>query len=128
MAKAKRPRIVQGKNTATFQNAEQLIDELRSRNPDALKNCEFGADLVSIYLHILAALVSFRNQITVGHTERPSVGDARVLLVTSWLERSPGATELFDIWDTRSNVSFSSGSLVALTRPSKSTRLSSSPP
>ncbi|KAJ1305979.1 hypothetical protein OPQ81_010694 [Rhizoctonia solani] len=87
MAKVKRPRTVQGQNAATFTNAEQLIEALRSRNPDALKN----------------ALVSFRNQITVGYDERPAVGDARVLLVTSWLEKSSGATELFDIWDTGSN-------------------------
>ncbi|CAE6427965.1 unnamed protein product, partial [Rhizoctonia solani] len=87
MAGLKRPRTVQGKNTATFQSAEHLIEALRSRNPDALKN----------------ALVSFRNQITVGYDERPGVGDARIVLVTSWLERSSGASELFDIWDTGSN-------------------------
>ncbi|CAE6486743.1 unnamed protein product, partial [Rhizoctonia solani] len=87
MAKLKRPRTVQGKNTVTFQIAEQVVEALKSRNPDALKN----------------VLVSFRNQITVGFDERPGVGDARVALVTSWLEKSPGASELFDIWDTGSN-------------------------
>ncbi|CUA66956.1 Protein furry homolog-like [Rhizoctonia solani] len=87
MAKLKRPRTVQGKNTVTFQSAEQVVEALKSRNPDALKN----------------VLVSFRNQITVGFDERPGVGDARVILVTSWLEKSPGASELFDIWDTGSN-------------------------
>ncbi|KEP52900.1 ribosome 60S biogenesis amino-terminal protein [Rhizoctonia solani 123E] len=87
MAKLKRPRTVQGKNTATFESAEHLIETLRSRSPEALKN----------------ALVSFRNQITVGYDERPGVGDARVILVTSWLEKSSGASELFDIWDTGSN-------------------------
>ncbi|KAG8697119.1 hypothetical protein FRC11_000251, partial [Ceratobasidium sp. 423] len=87
MAKVKRPRTVQGKNAATFQSAEHLIEGLRTRNPEALKN----------------TLVSFRNQITVGYDERLGVGDARVLLVTSWLEKSPGASELFDIWDTSSN-------------------------
>ncbi|CAE6491117.1 unnamed protein product [Rhizoctonia solani] len=87
MAKVKRPRTVQGKNAATFQSAEHLTEGLRARNPDVLKN----------------NLVSFRNQITVGYDERPSVGDARVLLVTSWLEKSSGASELFDIWDTSSN-------------------------
>ncbi|CAE7175792.1 unnamed protein product [Rhizoctonia solani] len=86
MAKTKPSRTVQGKNTATFQNAEHLVEALRSRNPEALKN----------------TLVSFRNQITVGYDERPTVGDARVILVTSWLEKSPGASELFDIWDTES--------------------------
>ncbi|CAE6418313.1 unnamed protein product [Rhizoctonia solani] len=87
MAKLKRPRTVQGKNTATFESAEHLIETLKSRSPEALKN----------------ALVSFRNQITVGYDERPGVGDARVVLVTSWLEKSSGASELFDIWDTGSN-------------------------
>jgi hypothetical protein len=55
-------------------------------------------------IHFSAALVSFRNQITVAYGERPGIGDARILLVTSWLEKSPGANELFDIWDTGSNV------------------------
>ncbi|KAH7334663.1 ribosome 60S biogenesis N-terminal-domain-containing protein [Rhizoctonia solani] len=96
MTKVKRPRTVQGKNAATCQSAEQLIEALRSRNPEVLKN----------------SLVSFRNQITVGYDERPSVGDARVVLVTSWLDKSPGASELFDIWDTGSN--FTSLVLVSL--------------
>ncbi|CAE6338620.1 unnamed protein product [Rhizoctonia solani] len=87
MTKVKRPRTVQAKNTAEFQSSERLIEALKSRTPDALKN----------------SLVSFRNQITVAYGERPGIGDARVLLVTSWLEKSPGANELFDIWDTGSN-------------------------
>ncbi|KAG8718925.1 hypothetical protein FRC08_004054 [Ceratobasidium sp. 394] len=96
MAQTKRPRTVQTKNTATFHSAEQLTEALRTRNPEALKN----------------ALVSFRNQITVVYDERPGVGDARLALVTAWLDKSPGTSELFDVWDTGSN--FTSLVLVSL--------------
>ncbi|KAG8735771.1 hypothetical protein FRC10_010167, partial [Ceratobasidium sp. 414] len=96
MAQTKRPRTVQAKNTTTFHSADQLIESFGTRNPEALKN----------------ALVSFRNQITVTYDERPSVGDARLALVTAWLAKSSGASELFDIWDTGSN--FTSLVLVSL--------------
>ncbi|KAG9122286.1 hypothetical protein FRC07_001408, partial [Ceratobasidium sp. 392] len=87
MAQTKRPRTVKAQNATTFHNAEQLIEALRNRNPESLKN----------------ALVSFRNQITVAYGERLNMGDARLTLVTNWLEKTSGASELFDIWDMGSN-------------------------
>ncbi|QRW25283.1 nucleolar pre-ribosomal-associated protein 1 [Rhizoctonia solani] len=38
MTKVKRPRAVQGKTTAEFKSPEGLIEALKSRNPDVLKN------------------------------------------------------------------------------------------
>ncbi|KAG8703302.1 hypothetical protein FRC09_004237 [Ceratobasidium sp. 395] len=87
MAQTKRPRVAKTQNATTFHSAEQLIEALTTRNPESLKN----------------ALVSFRNQITVAYDERPSVEDARLVLITAWLDKSSGARELFDIWDTGSN-------------------------
>ncbi|QRW12827.1 nucleolar pre-ribosomal-associated protein 1 [Ceratobasidium sp. AG-Ba] len=83
----KRPRTVQTKNTATFHSADQLVEALKVRNQEVLKN----------------NLVSFRNQITVTYDERVNVGDARLTLVAAWLDKSSGASELFDIWDSGSN-------------------------
>ncbi|KAF8706710.1 Ribosome 60S biogenesis N-terminal, partial [Rhizoctonia solani] len=104
MTKVKRPRAVQGKTTAEFKSPEGLIEALKSRNPDVLKNSNYYHWITLKQAHpFSAALVSFRNQITVAYGERPGIRDTRIVLVTSWLEKSSGANELFDIWDTGSN-------------------------
>ncbi|ELU36766.1 hypothetical protein AG1IA_09204 [Rhizoctonia solani AG-1 IA] len=105
MTKVKRSRAVQGKTTAEFKSPEGLIEALKSRNPDVLKNSNYYHWITLKQAHpFSAALVSFRNQTTVAYGERPGIRDTRIVLVTSWLEKSPGANELFDIWDTGSNV------------------------
>ncbi|KAF8756649.1 Ribosome 60S biogenesis N-terminal [Rhizoctonia solani] len=113
MTKVKRSRAVQGKTTAEFKSPEGLIEALKSRNPDVLKNSNYYHWITLKQAHpFSAALVSFRNQITVAYGERPGIRDTRIVLVTSWLEKSPGANELFDIWDTGSN--FTSLVLISL--------------
>ena len=50
---------------------------------------------------MILALQCLRNQLTVYPHEVPiSSNDARLVLVQDWLTESPGATEVFDVWDS----------------------------
>lgn len=51
------------------------------------------------------ALIAIRNQLTVKFDEPPvSATDPRVKLANEYLEKSPGAAEIFDAWDLAINV------------------------
>ncbi|KAF9807927.1 hypothetical protein IEO21_08001 [Rhodonia placenta] len=50
---------------------------------------------------LIDALTTLRNQFTVKPDEPSvSVSDERLLLIKAWLEKSPGAQDVFNIWDT----------------------------
>ncbi|KAJ3554485.1 hypothetical protein NM688_g3084 [Phlebia brevispora] len=83
-----------------FLKSEDVQKRLKSQNEDAL----------------IEALTTFRNQITVRHDEGIiPAGDERLLLVKSWLDISPGAQELFDIWERTTTRQLSLLSLVIST-------------
>ena len=51
------------------------------------------------------ALTSLRNQLTVKYNEPPlPPDDGRIQIVKEWVEASPGAKELFDLWSTINQV------------------------
>lgn len=53
----------------------------------------------------MLALTSLRNQLTVRYSEPPlSPDDGRIQLAKEWVEASPGAKELFDLWSTINQV------------------------
>jgi nucleolar pre-ribosomal-associated protein 1 len=41
-----------------------------------------------------------RNQLTFHHEQTIPSNDERLLLAQDWLSNSPGAKEVFDIWDS----------------------------
>ena len=53
----------------------------------------------------MLALTSLRNQLTVKYNESAlPPDDGRIQLTREWMETSPGATELFDLWTAISQV------------------------
>ncbi|KAF9445509.1 hypothetical protein P691DRAFT_805556 [Macrolepiota fuliginosa MF-IS2] len=70
--------------TKTYTSAEQIRHALRAQSPDATVN----------------ALNQLRNQLTIRSDEGViSPQDERLLLVQSRLEKSPGAQDVFDLWE-----------------------------
>lgn len=50
-------------------------------------------------------LTALRNQLTVYyHEDTPGPQDERILLAKSWMDSSPGAQEMFDLWSTINQV------------------------
>ncbi|CDZ97889.1 Uncharacterized conserved protein [Phaffia rhodozyma] len=67
-----------------FSNASEFRDALRdASSPEATKDILYG----------------FRNQITVRYDEVVTATDSRVKLAHEYLEKSPGAPEVFGAWD-----------------------------
>ncbi|KZT00261.1 uncharacterized protein LAESUDRAFT_688308 [Laetiporus sulphureus 93-53] len=57
---------------------------------------------------LVEALTALRNQLTVKHDEPLiSPSDSRLLLIKSWLELSPGAQDLFAVWEAANARQFS---------------------
>jgi nucleolar pre-ribosomal-associated protein 1 len=53
----------------------------------------------------MLALTSLRNQLTVKYNESTlPPDDGRIRLAREWMEMSPGAKELFDLWTTINQV------------------------
>ncbi|KAI0311527.1 ribosome 60S biogenesis N-terminal-domain-containing protein [Amylostereum chailletii] len=73
----------ESRGTYVFKSADDLRRSLRQQNQEGL----------------VEALTALRNQLTIKRNEVPiSPQDERLLLLQGWLESSPGAQELFDIW------------------------------
>ncbi|KAJ7505347.1 ribosome 60S biogenesis N-terminal-domain-containing protein [Mycena galericulata] len=81
-------RVKTGKQIRHFTTADEIKTSLRSQNQDDL----------------IQALTELRNQFSVWPNEGPiSSQDVRLLLAQKWLDASPGAHDLFTIWE-KSNV------------------------
>jgi hypothetical protein len=120
-------KIVKGKESAAaiqFSNAGQFRDALRDENAEGVKGgtswasherasgaCPatgIAADSNGL-LFRSSALTGFRNQIATQLDDHPlPAADPKVKLVANFLERSPGAEDIFDAWDVAISVSVSS--------------------
>ena len=61
--------------------------------------------LLVVFLPCPIALTSLRNQLTLkSHEFKISPQDERLVLVKQWVEQSPGAQDLFAIWDKANSV------------------------
>lgn len=92
-----------------FSSAAEILQGLRNQDEQGLLGgaVRYGySDLRGPYLPwTTLALTSLRNQLTIKHNEPPlSPDDGRIQLVREWVEASPGAKELFDLWSTINQV------------------------
>lgn len=61
--------------------------------------------ITHFYAKRSAVLTALRNQLTLHYNETtPGPEDERVLLAKLWMEASPGAQELFNLWGTINQV------------------------
>ncbi|KAF9531008.1 ribosome 60S biogenesis N-terminal-domain-containing protein [Crepidotus variabilis] len=96
-------------STTKYANAAQIKAALQAENPDVLNQ----------------AVISLRSQISLKPPE-DSVGpsDERLVLVKTWIEGSPGAQDLFTIWDNAHTRQSSLTALIISTLASVLTLLS----
>lgn len=88
--------------TPKFTSSEDIIRSLHVGNESSLIQGARYALTAFKHLHLKAvylALTTLRNQLTVKNNEPCiSAHDERLSLVKAWMEASPGARDLFDIW------------------------------
>ncbi|GBE85449.1 hypothetical protein SCP_0706360 [Sparassis crispa] len=79
-----RKQYASSKGSFKFANSSDIRGSLASQNESAL----------------IEALTALRNQLTIRECEtRVSADDERLILAKSWLDGSPGAQDIFDIWE-----------------------------
>lgn len=92
-----------------FSSAAEISQSLRSRDERILLG---GAvrrgdtdSRVPCSPRTMIALTGLRNQLTIKYNEStPPPDDGRIRLAREWMETSPGAKELFDLWTTVNQV------------------------
>lgn len=94
------------RGTYKYSSAGELRASLKNQNQDALVEGLLNTPLQRIrILTKYKALTSIRNQLTIKPYEGPiAPQDARLTLAQSWLETSPGAHDIFDIWEVTNQV------------------------
>jgi len=92
-----------------FTSAAEISQSLRSQDEQGLHG---GAvrdghsdPQIPCSTWMMLALTSLRNQLTVKYNESAlPPDDGRIRLAREWMELSPGARELFDLWTTINQV------------------------
>ena len=87
--------------TTSFENGDQVQKALSDPSPDHIRNGTLTAILENMPLTVdCSALNNLRISLKALPKEFPlSSNDARLRLLDDWLDRSPGAPELFELWD-----------------------------
>ena len=92
-----------------FSSAAEISQSLRSQDEQGLLGgtvrTEYSDPRMPYLPWTVSALTSLRNQLTVKYSESAlPPDDGRIRLAREWMERSPGANELFDLWATTNQV------------------------
>lgn len=92
-----------------FSSATEISQSLKSRDEQvllggAVRRGDTGPRM-QCSPRTMLALTSLRNQLTVKYNEStPPPDDGRIRLAREWMETSPGAKALFDLWTTINQV------------------------
>ena len=90
--------------TVIFKTGDDIRQAVTNQPSDTLKTCEhprFRHLGNKVHESSYLALQSLRNHLTIYPHEIPiSSNDERLLLLQDWLTKSPGAPEIFEIWDS----------------------------
>jgi nucleolar pre-ribosomal-associated protein 1 len=88
-----------------FRSAAEIAQSIRDSDEAGLTRGVHRSPLLFGLFDVRLVLTALRNQLTIKHHET-AVGpqDERLLLAKAWMESSPGAQNLFDVWSTLNQV------------------------